>query len=185
MTCDDLAYTGSVLPWTVFGIALLLLLTGIVFVLRRRRGGSGVATVLLLGSLTAVLVIAPTPSAHAACPAPANSLTIVQTSVNSGLSPTQPPSTITGLVINNGPDDTYITTVTVSITSVTKSPTAVPGVCDASDYVILNPQMPVNAPLGAYGGSTGFAGAQIGFFNKPTNQDQCQGATVELLFVAL
>ena len=184
MTCEDLAQTGTGLPWALVGIALLLLVAGVVFVLRSRRGGRGVGTLLLLGCLTALFVAAPLPAAHAACLAPANSLTIIQTSVNTGLSPTQAPSAITGRVTNNGPDETYITAVTVSINSVTKSPTAMPGTCDASDYVILDPRMPVNAQLTGNGGFAEFAGARIGFHNKAGNQDQCKDAEVELLFVS-
>jgi len=57
---------------------------------------------------------------------------------------------------------------------------AAAGTCGAGDHVLLDVRMPVGQPLASYGGSTAFAGASIGFDDKSTNQDACQGATVHL-----
>jgi hypothetical protein len=114
---------------------------------------------------------------------PINSLTITQTSVMQGLAPGVAPVPITGIVANISDDSTVITAIAVEITGVITAPGAAPGVCDASDYVLLNSLMPVGRTLGP-GGWTEFAGASIGFNNKSTNQDTCQGATIELLYTA-
>lgn len=119
-------------------------------------------------------------------PPPAdNSLTITQTSVMDNLAPGVEPAEIAGLVVNNGPDSTFITAITVEITAVTKRAGAVDGTCDASDYVLLDTRMPVGRTLAANGGSTDFSGAVIGFNNKSSNQDACQGATIALRYRAI
>jgi hypothetical protein len=112
---------------------------------------------------------------------PANALSIVQTSAMTGLAPDVPPSAIAGRVTNMSADDTYIVQITASVYAVTKANGASPGTCDATDYVILAPVMPVGQAL-AGGASTTFSGASIGFLNKSSNQDACQGATVTLLY---
>jgi len=110
-------------------------------------------------------------------------LTITQTSTMRGLAPGVEPKDITGLVVNNGPDDTFITAIVVDIVGVERASGAVAGRCDASDYVLLDVRMPVGQALAPYGGSTTFTGASIGFKNKPAkNQDACQGATVRLRY---
>ena len=43
--------------------------------------------------------------------------------------------------------------------------------------------MPVGRTLDP-GGSTPFSGAFIGFSDKSTNQDACQGAAIKLLYTA-
>ena len=116
-------------------------------------------------------------------PGPANSLTVTQTSTMAGLAPNVAPTAITGMVTNNSADETYIAEVVVSILGVTKAAGAASGVCDASDYLLMAPAMPVGQLL-AGGASTNFAGASIGFADKLTNQDACQGATVTLLYTA-
>jgi hypothetical protein len=71
--------------------------------------------------------------------------------------------------------------VVVSIFAVEKAAGASAGPCDASDYLIVAPRMPVGQAL-AGGASTTFSGASIGFANRASNQDGCQGATVTLLY---
>jgi len=183
MNCD-LAHTGTPLPWLlILLVAVVLLVTGIA-ITRRTRAGC-IMAVLLVVTTAGLLAAAPASTAQAACTAaPAvNSLTITQTSTNSGLSPTQPPSLITGRVTNNGPDDTFVTAVIVTIGAVTMAPGAAAGSCDASDYILIDPRMPVDSPLAASGGSAAFSGAHIGFTDKPSNQDACQGAVVDLHYV--
>ena len=50
------------------------------------------------------------------------------------------------------------------------------------DVVLLDVRMPVGETLGPDGDGTDFAGAAIGFNNKSTNQDACQGATIRLRY---
>jgi hypothetical protein len=96
-----------------------------------------------------------------------------------GLGPEIDPQAISGTVANNGPDDTFITAITVSIASVSGASGSASGACDSSDYVLLVARMEVEQSL-AGGHSTTFGGASIGFSNKLTNQDACKGATLLL-----
>jgi hypothetical protein len=111
-----------------------------------------------------------------------NSLTITQTSTMTGIAPGVAPRPITGVVVNNGPDDTFVAVVWVRISSVVKASGARAGSCDATDYVLLDPRMRVQKLLAPSGGSAAFGGARIGFTDKSTNQDACQRASVNLLY---
>jgi len=113
---------------------------------------------------------------------PDNSLTIFQTSIMDDLAPDVAPAEIRGLVVNNGPDSTYITAIDVEIVGVVRRIGAAAGTCDASDYVLDDERMLVGQTLNSYGGSAVFAGAAIGFNNKSTQQNACQGATVQLRY---
>jgi hypothetical protein len=124
----------------------------------------------------------PEPTVTAIEPEVENVLTITQTSTMSNLAPGRDPEPITGLVVNHGPDDTFITAIVVDIVGVVRATGAAAGTCDASDYLLLDVRMPVGQPLAPYGGSTAFAGASIGFNDKSTNQDACQGARIELRY---
>lgn len=187
MTCDPLAYTGSgaqLGPLLILGIVCLL--TGAVVILLTRRRGRVVTAALILliaGSAMMVTIARPSTALAADCPPVNNSLTIVQTSVMVGLAPGIAPVAITGRVINNGADSTFIDAVEVEITGVITDPGATPGACDASDYVLLDTRMRVGRTLGP-GGFTEFTGASIGFSNKSTNQDSCKNATLALLYTA-
>ena len=175
MNCT-LASTGSGSAWILLLLAALaLILLGTVLRAHRARRLLAVA---LIFCAAGALALAPAPGAQAACPA--NSLTIVQTSTNSGLSPTQAPSVIVGRVTNNGPDETIVTAVVASIGPVTKAAGAAAGACDASDYVLLEPRMPVGEQLAARGGAALFSGARIGFADKGENQDACKNAVVRI-----
>lgn len=193
MSCWELATTGSGLVAPLI-LAAACLVVGVIafFVARTRRSrtaAAGVFVVLLSGGLTSGM--ADTSSARAAAPdcsaAPSpsagNSLTITQTSTMSQLAPALAPAAITGLVVNTGSDSTYITAIVVSIVSVTKSPGAGAGICDASDYVLRDVTMPVDRMLEP-GGSATFDGASIGFRDKSINQDACQGAAIGLRYVS-
>ena len=104
-------------------------------------------------------------------------LTIIQTSVMSGLGPGIAPTTITGTITNSGTSSTFVTTVTVAISDVVKATGAVAGTCDASDYVLSDPTMPVGQVLDP-GQSADFTGAQIGFSDKAANQDACRSSVI-------
>jgi len=193
MTCDPLPNTGldaSVLA--VLAIAAVCLVVGLaILVLARRRHGRTTATLVMLIVLScgAAMVLVPSSPALASpsdCTADpgGNSLTITQISTMDGLAPGIAPAQITGLVVNNGPDSTFIAAIEVEITSVSSHPRSPAGSCDATDYVLLDPRMTVNRTLGP-GRSTTFAGASIGFSNKSTNQDACKLATINLRYTTV
>jgi hypothetical protein len=184
MPCADLAFTGSGPQTLLWVAAAVLLLVGAVLVMRRRiLIGLGVALLVIVAIAAGGLPGSVSPAeAASSCTAQAgNSLTITQTSTMSGLMPGGARAAITGLVTNNGPDDTDIADIVVSISSVTKAAGAVAGTCDASDYILLDPTMAVAARLGA-GASIAFSGASIGFRTTAANQNACKGATVNLLY---
>lgn len=190
MNCGELADTGLGLPLLAalaFATACVLL-GALLLATRARRGRTAVTVVLLLlvGS-GAAFEAAPASATQAAtldC-APGHgaddSLTIVQTSTLRELAPSVPPAAITGSIVNNGADGTYITAIVVRIVAVTKAAGSPPGSCDASDYVLIDPRMAVGRALDP-GGATGFAGASIGFNDKSVNQDACKGATISLQY---
>jgi len=194
MDCDTLAATGANATTAlilVLAVSCLALGTWVLMMVRRRGGRVGTAALLLMVLVGgfAVAATAPTPAQAAPgdCPprpAAENSLTITQTSVLRGLAPGVLPVRITGSVVNNGTDDTFIKAIEVEISSVSQLPESPRGHCDKTDYVLLDRLMPVNKAL-APGGSTTFTGAFIGFSNKSVNQDGCQRATVHLHYTAV
>ena len=190
MNCDPLPNTGLAPylgPFLVVAIGCLVLGAMLLLATRRRRRGSAVISSLMIVTiLGAVLTFPPGVPAHAEtsdCGTARNSLTVTQTSTMEGLAPGLAPVPITGLVVNNGPDSTYLAAVEVEITSVTTRPGTDAGTCDAGDYHLLDTRMPVGRTMDP-GGSVPFAGASIGFMNKPVNQDACQQAVVHLLYTA-
>ncbi|MFI8527282.1 hypothetical protein ACIGB8_22695 [Promicromonospora sukumoe] len=187
MNCDPLPRTGLDGLGLLLTIALACLVIGaalVVIARRRRRGLDTLAAVLLVGAVVLFGPGSARPAAAADCVAADNSLTVIQTSTMQGLAPGIAPVPITGRIVNNGPDATYIDVVTVEITSVTTALGTPPAACDASDYLLLNTTMPVDRMLGPDGGSAPFSGASIGFANKTINQDACQHATVHLRYAA-
>jgi len=187
MNCDLLPRTG---PDVDLGLLLILaiacLVAGAVFLLmarRRHRVSAALVLILAVGAAMAPSSGTPAAAATAECATSDNSLTVTVTSTMEGLAPGIAPVPITGLVANNGTDSTYITAVTVEITSVTADPGAPAGACGVGDYLLLDTTMAVGKYLGP-GGSAPFDGASIGFADKATNQDACQHATVHLLFTA-
>lgn len=68
-----------------------------------------------------------------------------------------------------------------SLWGVTPAENTAPGTCDITDYLVLQNSMPVGSMLHP-GDSLSFAGASLGFNDKPGNQDACEGATVHLRY---
>ncbi|OLR91965.1 hypothetical protein [Actinokineospora bangkokensis] len=176
MTCDGtppLAATGAPVV-ALLALGLLAVVAGWVLVRTARgRVAAALVPVLLLGAL--VLPRQPA-SADPRC-----ALRVDQTSVNVDLRPGAAPQPITGRVTNDAVEATRVAAVTVAVVEVVKAPGAAPGPCDASDYLLLDPRMPVDREL-APGGSVEFSGALIGFADKDTDQDGCQGARVVLRY---
>ncbi len=213
MSCGGLATTGPPLAQLLAagGLCLLTGWFLLAFARHRRARNAALLTLVLIGSVLAAassgssaaraatvgcLVATPPgppvgqPGSGSPTPSPTPTptpshfqLVITQTSIDVGIAPEQPPRLITGLVVNNSTDSSFVAAITVSIASVTKSPYAVPGTCDASDYTLTDAVMPVGRTL-AIGGSATFSGAYLGFDNKPTLQDACKGATITLLYTS-
>ena len=187
MNCDPLPRTGPDDLGLLLIVTLACLVVGaalVVMARRRRRAPATLATVVLFGAALLLGPGAARPAAAVDCVAADNSLTVTQTSTMEGLAPGIAPVPITGRVVNNGADSTYIDAVTVEIISVSTAPGTPAAACDASDYLLLDTTMAVDKTLDADGGSAAFSGASIGFADKPVNQDACQRATVHLRYTA-
>ncbi len=190
MNCDPLPNTGLDANLGLFlMIASGCLALGVVLVLasrRRRRRTGAVVSLLVLAIIGAAFVVpsgTPAQASTSDCGTTSNSLTVTQTSTLVGLAPGLPPVGITGLVVNNSLDSTYITAVEVEIVSISARSGSRPGTCDTSDYFLLDTRMLVERTLDP-GGSAPFTGAAIGFSDKAVNQDACQHAVIHLLYTA-
>lgn len=101
-----------------------------------------------------------------------------------GLYPGQAAQSIAGTVTNtSSTQNGFVGTVTASLLSVTKAAGAPAGTCDTTDYTLGGTPVAVNRDLGP-GVSASFGGQTITFNNKSSNQDACQGATVNLTFAS-
>ena len=110
-------------------------------------------------------------------------ITAAQTSTITGMHPGDSAQTLSGDFTNTNSGPVYVSTVTASIASVTPSADAPSGTCDATDYTLANTVMTVDAevPVGSDVGA--WSGATVQFNDKPTtNQDACQGATVNFTY---
>ena len=113
----------------------------------------------------------------------ATNLTVVQTSTVAGMRPGDSAQTLSGNFNNGNSGPVFVGSVTASISSVVKAAGAPAGTCDATDYTLANAVMSVGAEVPAGTGVGSWTGATIKFNNKPTtNQDACQGATVNLAY---
>jgi hypothetical protein len=107
-------------------------------------------------------------------------LTVLQKGTVTGLYPGAQAQQVVGTVTNEGPHSVFVRQVEVKIGSLLPVGTT----CDASDFSIPNPVIPVNKEI-ANKGLVEFSGAPIQFNNKADeNQDDCKGVTVYLSLVA-
>ena len=111
-------------------------------------------------------------------------LTVVQTSSLTAMYPGDTAQTLSGNFNNPNAGPVYVSTVTASISSVTKATGAVAGTCDATDFTLANATATVNAEVPSGTGKGAWTGPTIKFNDKGTNQDQCKGATVNLSYTA-
>jgi hypothetical protein len=89
---------------------------------------------------------------------------------------------LSGTFDNANPGPIYVTAVTASIASVFQDGEVAVG-CDATDYTLSDPIMPVGNEVPAGDDQGAWTGASIEFANNPAvNQDACQGATVNLAY---
>ncbi|EON22601.1 hypothetical protein CF8_3456 [Nocardioides sp. CF8] len=188
MTCEPPQASGlSTNAGLLLAVTIACLVAGAAVVLLARRGHSVPASLgglLLLGAGSAAIVLgwqAPGPPEESGCTSSTPDITVTQTSSMVGLAPGVAPVPVTGRLVNRSHESAHITTVDVRITSVASRHLSSSGVCTASDYQLIHPRMPVRLNLSP-GSSTPFAGSFIGFANKPSNQDACQGAVVHLLY---
>jgi hypothetical protein len=189
MSCGNLPDTGGPAAWLLLATAACLII-GCLLVSRRRghRAQSfAVILVLMMGAGLAGAAPSPSRAATNSCgsygPGTNHDLKITQTSVITDLGPGREPMLIRGLVTNPSHDSTYVTDVTVSITSVSRTIGAPAGPCVPADYVLTHARMVVEQPLAALAGVT-FAGARLGFRSTSNNQDACKGAVVHLHYVS-
>ena len=106
-----------------------------------------------------------------------------QTTSLNPMYPGDSPQVISGNFDNGNDGPVYVTSVTASISSVVKAPSAPAGTCDATDFTLASPVMTVNAQVPGGNGQGSFSGATIHFNNKTAvNQDACQDATVNLSY---
>ncbi|WP_375386417.1 hypothetical protein [uncultured Microbacterium sp.] len=199
----DLAVTGAYFPvLAVCLVALVLLGLGAVLLVGRgHRAKAGRTLILVIlfaavvagtgGTVAAQAASGSAVEAAQACPPDQQGgggdadggLTIIQTSVNTGIKPGAAPTMLAGEITNHGTTSTFVAEVTVSIDSVTKAPDAVEGQCDAADYVLTYASMPVARTLDPEG-SVQFSGAQLSLSDTAANQDACKYATVHLRYVS-
>jgi hypothetical protein len=99
--------------------------------------------------------------------------------------PGDSPQSLAGDFDNPNQGPMRVVTVTASIASVTKAAGAPAGTCDASDFNLASATMSVGAEVSPGAGQGSWTGATIQFNDKPSaNQDACQGATVDLSYIA-
>lgn len=109
-------------------------------------------------------------------------VTAVQTSTVTDLAPGSAAQSLTGNFTNPNSGQVYVTSVTASISSVTKASGAPAGTCDATDYTLTGATMSVGAEVPAGTAQGSWTGATIAFNDKGTLQDACKGATVNLAY---
>lgn len=114
-------------------------------------------------------------------------LTVVQDTVLNPMYPGDSIQIISGKFYNTNTGPVYVTTVTASISSVTKATGAPSGTCDATDFTLASAVMTVNAEVPVSATATTEVGAWTGAtikFNDKTDtiQDACKGATVHLAY---
>jgi hypothetical protein len=105
-------------------------------------------------------------------------VTVTVTTSPSGLRPGSPAQAVGISVQNAATVKQYVTSVTLSITSVDKASGAVAGTCDATDFAITQPTWTAHDMSASTTESP--TGATLAMVNASSNQDACKGATVNL-----
>jgi hypothetical protein len=151
---------------------------------RKRFTAIAVGTAVLLaigGGAYAYWTLSGSGTGSATTGTVSGSITVHQTSTVTNLRPGGTPQTLSGNFDNSDASPVYVTSVTVSIASVVP----LSGTCDASDYTLTNATMTVAAQIPSGSAQGAWTGATIAFNNKAAvNQNDCQGATVNLAYAA-
>lgn len=110
-------------------------------------------------------------------------ITAIQTSTITGLVPGGTAQTLSGNFNNGNTSPSWVTSVTASISAVTKAGGAPTGTCDATDYTLTGAVMPVGAEIASGSGKGAWTGATVAFNDKATTlQDACKGATLTFTY---
>lgn len=142
-----------------------------------------VALLVLSGVALAYWTATGAGTGTAAAAAGTSPLVVKQTTVVTNLHPGDSAQTISGNFDNPNAGPVYVTTVTASITSVTKAVGAPAGTCAADDFTLGSAVVTVNAEVAAGSAQGSWSGPTIKFFDKVgANQDACKGATVNLSY---
>jgi hypothetical protein len=174
--------------------------------MNKKVAAIGLAAGLVLGiagAATAYFTSSGTGTGSATTGTAASALKITDTTTITDMAPGVAAEPITGTIQNTqapGGQNEQVNDVTVSIASVVETSTEIglygvqgsgnPGSsgsyydCSSTDYNLSNAAMVVNQDL-TPGQTVSFSGATIGFNDKTTtNQDACQGATVNLAYAS-
>jgi hypothetical protein len=108
-------------------------------------------------------------------------LAVNQTSTLTPMFPGDTAQTLSGDFDNTSNGPVHVASVTVSVASVTVGGTPAAG-CTAADYTITGATMSAVQDVAVGTGVGDWSGATIQFNNTGTNQDACQGATVNLAY---
>jgi hypothetical protein len=121
-------------------------------------------------------------SGTAAAASSTSNVTVHQTTTLHAMYPGDTAQTISGNFTNTGSGPVYVSSVTASISSVTKAGGAPTGTCGASDFTLNNITATVNAevPIGNPETTVTWTGPTIQFHDTASNQDACKGATVTI-----
>ncbi len=143
------------------------------------------ASVILAGGVAFAFWTAGGAGAGNAATGTSADVTVVQTSTVTAMGPGIAPQALSGNFNNASSGPVYVTTVTASISGVTKAAGAAAGTCTAADYALTGAAMPVGAQVPAGTAQGAWSGATIAFANNAAvNQDGCKGATVTLAYAA-
>jgi hypothetical protein len=140
------------------------------------------AALLLAGGSTAVAYWTAGGSGSGTASAGSNSpITAVQTSVLTGVAPGVAAQSLSGNFTNGNAGPVYVASVTAAIDSISGAD----GACDATDFTLSNAVMVVAASVPAGAAQGAWSGATLAFNNKPSNQDGCKNATVNIEYTVL
>ena len=140
----------------------------------------GIVAVVVAGSAFAYWTMGGSGTGSAPVAGASAALTANQTTVLTAMFPGDRAQTISGTFDNTNPGPIYVTSVTVSITSVVLA-AGTTGTCDATDFVLAGATMAVGHEVAVGAGLDEFTGATIKFNNKAAaNQNACKSATVNL-----
>jgi hypothetical protein len=152
---------------------------------KKRLLAAGIVTVILLGGAGAAYAywsVTGAGTGTAATGTGLDNIVINDTSSTSGIAPGSGQHTLSGNFDNLNDEAVYVSTVSVSISSISGAGV---GGCEADDYLISGSPMTVNANVPVGEGVGSWTGATIEFVNEAAeDQNGCKGATVNLAYTS-
>lgn len=110
-------------------------------------------------------------------------LTVVQSSVNTGLYPGGT-TALAGTITNPNPSPVTVTAVTATVTAFTSRTDATKPACTQADFTITGTST-VASPVPANSSSGGaWSGLSLSMTNSVTNQDNCKTVTVPITYAS-